>query len=239
MGMRAALVANREDVDPGLVGRALRRHGYTFTEFLREDHEGWLPVEDFNLVLALGSNWSTYWDHVAGPVRAEQELLREAMRRKIPVLGICFGAQQVAAVLGGEITKAQSPEIGWCQVFATSEAGPTAPSALTSGPWMQWHYDRFSVPSGATVLADSPIGPQAMVVGRTLAVQFHPEATETIVSHWSSGTGAEELDATGISKVALLSETRSQVEGAEIRCNELVDWFISTIAQGHMGSPTV
>jgi hypothetical protein len=78
-----------------------------------------------------------------------------------------------------------------------------------------------------------------MVVGRTLAVQFHPEATETIVSHWSSGTGAEELDATGISKVALLSETRSQVEGAEIRCNELVDWFISTIAQGHMGSPTV
>ena len=213
MGMRAALVANREDVDPGLVGRALRRHGYTFTEFLREDHEGWLPVEDFDLVLALGSNWSTYWDHVAGPVRAEQELLREAMRRDIPVLGICFGAQQVAAVLGGEITKAQSPEIGWCQVFATSEAGLTAPLALTSGP----------------------IGPQAMVVGRTLAVQFHPEATETIVSHWSSGTGAEELDAAGISKVALLSETRSQVEGAEIRCNELVDWFISTIAQRHMG----
>ena len=43
------------------------------------------------------------------------------------------------------------------------------------------------------------------------------------------------LDAAGISKVALLSETRSQVEGAEIRCNELVDWFISTIAQRHMG----
>jgi GMP synthase-like glutamine amidotransferase len=176
---------------------------------------------------------------VAAPVLAEQKLLREAMQRDIPILGICFGAQQVAAVLGAEITKAQSPEIGWCQVFATSEAKSETPVALTSGPWMQWHYDRFSVPSGVTVLADSPVGPQAMVVGRTLAVQFHPEATETIVSHWSSGTGAEELDAAGLSKVELLSETRSQVEGAEIRCDELVDWYISTIAQRHMGSPLV
>ena len=132
--MRAALVANREDVDPGLVGRALRRHGYTFTEFLREDHEEWLPMADFDLVLALGSNWSTYWDHVADPVRAEQKLLREAMQRDIPIFGICFGAQQVAAVLGAEITKAQSPEIGWCQVFATSEARSETPVALTSGP---------------------------------------------------------------------------------------------------------
>ena len=238
MGMRAALVANREDVDPGLVGRALRRHGYSFTEFLREDHEDWPDVSDFDLVLALGSNWSTYWDHVAGPVRAEQELLREAMRQDIPVLGICFGAQQVAAVLGAEITKAQTPEIGWCQVFATAEARTVAPSALTSGAWMQWHYDRFSVPSGATVLADSPVGPQAMVVGRTLAVQFHPEATETIVSEWSSGAGSEELEAAGISKVALISETRSEVSGAEIRCKELVDWFISHIAQRHMGEPS-
>ena len=237
--MRAALVANREDVDPGLVGRALRRHGYSFTEFLREDHEEWLPVADFDLVLALGSNWSTYWDHVAAPVLAEQKLLREAMQRDIPILGICFGAQQVAAVLGAEITKAQSPEIGWGQVFATSEAKSETPVALTSGPWMQWHYDRFSVPSGVTVLADSPVGPQAMVVGRTLAVQFHPEATETIVSHWSSGTGAEELEAAGLSKVELLSETRFQVEGAELRCDELVDWYISTIAQRHMGSPLV
>ena len=232
--MRAALVANREDVDPGLVGRALRRNGYTFTEFLREDHEGWLPGEDFDLVLALGSNWSTYWDHVAGPVRAEQELLREAMRRDIPVLGICFGAQQVAAVLGGEITKAQSPEIGWCQVFATSEAGSAAPSALTSGPWMQWHYDRFSAPAGATVLADSPVGPQAMVCGTALALQFHPEATESIVRLWTTGEGAEELSAINLRQDQLMLETTSHVQDSEQRCDELVEWFLEKIAQRHM-----
>ena len=237
--MRAVLVANEADADPGLVGRALRARGYAFTEFLREDHESWPSLDGFDLVVAMGSNWSTYWDEVSAPVASEQKLLSDAIARGLPVLGVCFGAQQLAIVLGGQVSKAPTYEIGWHQVFPVVEAAGMAPHSLTEGPWMQWHYDRFSVPSGATVLADSPIGPQAMVVGRTLAVQFHPEATETIVSHWSSGPGAEELDAAGISKVALLSETRSQVEGAEIRCNELVDWFISTIAQGHMGSPTV
>jgi GMP synthase-like glutamine amidotransferase len=99
---------------------------------------------------------------------------------------------------------------------------------------MQWHYDKFSVPPGATVLADSPVGPQAIVCGTSLGVQFHPEATESIVRHWSSGDGEGELIKQGINRAALLTETSATVVDAERRCDELVAWFLRDIAQKHI-----
>lgn len=232
--MRAALIANVDDADPGFVGRSLRRRGFSFVEFLREQWETWPTLEGIDLVVAMGSSWSVYWDHVAGPISAEQSILRSAHDAGIPVLGICFGAQQLATVLGGTVTNAQSPEIGWFCVENIPETAHLAPKSLTEGRWMQWHYDKFSVPSGATVLADSPVGPQAIVCGASLGLQFHPEATESIVRQWSSGEGADELAKQGIEAGDLLRETSDTVVDAERRCDELVAWFLRDVAQKHM-----
>ena len=232
--MRAALIANAGDADSGLVGKALRRRGYSFVEFIREQHQQWGPWEELDLVVSMGSGWSTYWDHVADPIRAEQRLLSGAIAQGIPVLGICFGAQQLSTVLGGEVTKAQSPEIGWHHVTPVAESASLIPKSLYEGAWMQWHYDRFSVPSGATVLAESPVGPQVMVCGRTLGVQFHPEATESIVRTWSSGDGVEELEAAQISSDTLQMTTAGHLEDAARRCDDLIEWFLSDIAQKHI-----
>jgi GMP synthase-like glutamine amidotransferase len=232
--MRAALIANMNEADPGFVGRSLRRRGYAFTDFLREQHAQWPSLDGFDLVVALGSGWSTYWDHVAEPVQAEQSLMQEAMARNIPILGVCFGCQQLSRALGGVVTKAQSTEIGWFSVENMPEMAHIAPKVLFDGPWMQWHYDSFSVPSGATALAQSPAGPQAFVCGRALGLQFHPEATESIVNMWSSGDGVDELSGQGIDAEDLLSATRIHQSESEDRCDALVDWFLTTIAQGHM-----
>jgi GMP synthase-like glutamine amidotransferase len=212
----------------------LRQRGYSFTEFLREDHQNWPSLDGFDLVVAMGSNWSTYWDHVAEPVRAEQTLLAEAVSRGIGILGICFGAQQLAVTLGGEVTRAKTPEIGWYQVFQVAETAKSTPDCLTRGAWMQWHYDRFSVPAGATTLADSPVGPQAMICGRALGLQFHPEASESIVRLWMTGQGSEELAAIEMTPDELMQETSSRIVDAEARCDELVAWFLEEIAQRHM-----
>jgi len=232
--MRAVLIANSEDADPGFVGRSLRRRGYSFTEFLREDHQNWPSLDGFDLVVAMGSNWSTYWDHIAEPVQAEQALLADAVVRGMGILGICFGAQQLAVTLGGEVTKAKTPEIGWYQVFPVAEAMNLTPDCLTRGDWMQWHYDRFSVPAGATTLADSPVGPQAMICGRALGLQFHPEASESIVRLWMTGEGKDEIAAIGVTPDELMGETSSRILNAEQRCDELVEWFLENIAQRHM-----
>ena len=230
--MRAALIANRDDLDPGFVGHSLRRRGYSFIEFLREDYENWPSLDGIDLVVAMGSGWSTYWDHVAQPIGAEQALLSTAMSRQIPVLGICFGAQQLAVTLGGSVTKAQSPEIGWFSVENVPETAHLAPFALTEGPWMQWHYDRFTVPAGATVLAQSPVGPQAMVCGRALGLQFHPEATESIVRMWSSGEGSNELATISMSPEQLLHDTGHNLDDAQRRCDDLITWFLDVVAPG-------
>jgi len=236
MGMRAAVIANAADADTGLVGRALRTRGHAMVEFLREHHDTWPGLEGIDMVVAMGSGWSVYWDHVAAPVTAEQDLLRRALAADLPVLGICFGAQQLSTVLGGVVTRAQSPEIGWHPVTPVPETAHLAPSVLFEGPWMQWHYDRFSVPPGATVIAQSPVGPQAIVCGRALGVQFHPEATESIVRTWSSDEGEDELAAVGMTRSGVLAETGRQVTGAEIRCDALIEWFCADVAQGHMGT---
>jgi GMP synthase-like glutamine amidotransferase len=232
--MRAALIANAGDADSGLVGKALRRRGYGFVEFIREQHQHWGSLEGLDLVVSMGSGWSTYWEHVADPVHAEQRLLSAAIAQGTPVLGICFGAQQLSTVLGGQVTKAQSPEIGWHHITPVAESALVIPSSLCEGPWMQWHYDRFSVPSGATVLAESPVGPQAMVCGRTLGVQFHPEATESIVRTWSSGDGQEELQEAKISPEKLQLTTAENLDDASRRCDDLIEWFLSDIAQRHI-----
>ena len=232
--MRAALIANAGDADSGLVGKALRRRGYSFVEFIREHHQQWGTWEGIDLVVSMGSGWSTYWEHVADPIHAEQRLLTAAIAQGIPVLGICFGAQQLSTVLGGEVTKAQSPEIGWHHVSPVTESAHMIPPSLCEGPWMQWHYDRFSVPSGATVLAESSVGPQAIVCGRTLGLQFHPEATESIVRTWSSEDGVAELEAVKISPEKLQLETALHLEDASKRCDDLIEWFLTDIAQKHI-----
>jgi GMP synthase-like glutamine amidotransferase len=231
--MRAVLIANRSDADPGFVGQSLRARGYSFTEFIREDYAKWPSVAGFDLVVSLGSSWSTYWDEVADAVQTEQRLIANAIDRGIGILGICFGAQQLAMVMGGEVTKAQSAEIGWHQVFPVAEASHDLPAALTAGPWMQWHSDHFSVPSGATVLADSPIGPQVMVCGRALGLQFHPEVTESIIRTWTRDGGLEELAEHGVDPGELLGETIRNLESARQRCDEVVEWFVNEIAQKH------
>ena len=234
MVVRAALIANTTDADPGFVGRSLRERGYSFVEYLREQWESWPDAADVDLVVAMGSSWSVYWPDFHAPIHAEQRLIASAIARGVPVLGICFGAQQLATVLGGSVTKAQSPEIGWFSVEKVPETAEITPDCMVEGPWMQWHYDRFSVPAGATVLAQSPVGPQAVVCGRSLGVQFHPEATESIVRHWSSGDGSSELETQSIDARRLSADTSAHVTDSEKRCDQLVEWFLQNVAQKHM-----
>lgn len=182
------------------------------------------------MVLSLGSGWSTYWDHVAGPVHAEQELLRAAIGAGVGVIGICFGAQQLATVLGGSVHRAARPEIGWHRVDSVGDA---ASSAAVGGEWLQWHYDAVSLPldvTDVTVHAVSPVGPQVFVSGRSVGVQFHPEATETVVRGWSSGEGEAELAAVGLTAEALQVDTARRMAEMPARCDRLVEWSLERVA---------
>lgn len=234
MVVRAALIGNRDDTDSGLVGHALRRRGYSFVELAREDHASWdVSPTAVDLVVSLGSSWSAYWPEIAKETAAERDFLLSAHGSGVPVLGICFGAQQLAMALGGTVSRLHKHEIGWHEVSAMAEAGPGQAVEVLAGQWFQWHYDGFSVPSGATALAHSAVSPQAFRLGRTLAVQFHPEATESIVRNWSTGDGAKELEDAAIDRADLLDRTRLMMDDVRHRTDALVGWFLRNVAQTH------
>lgn len=219
-------------MDAGLVGHALRRSGLAFLEMPREDVASWPGLDGLDMVVSLGSSWSAYWSEISGPAEAERALLAAAHVAGVPILGLCFGAQQLAMTLGGAVERSQTHEIGWHEVSPMSECAPSV-ADVVGGRWFQWHYDRFSVPAGATALADSPVSPQAFVCGRSLGLQFHPEVNESMVIHWSSGSGHDELVAAGIDRDHLLAETRSALETVPVRTERLVGWFLNEVAQAH------
>ncbi|MEY2966899.1 MAG: hypothetical protein RLY50_949 [Actinomycetota bacterium] len=229
------MIGNADDLDTGLVGGALRRRGWHLVERVREAHCEWPrraashDIGDTNLVVSLGSSWSTYWDHVADAVSAEQTLIKEAIDAGRGVLGICFGAQQLATVLGGSVARAPHPEIGWHRVEAGIGASGTPGSQVLVGEWLQWHYDAVTLPEGIEPLAVSPAGPQAFATGRCLGVQFHPEATEAVVRTWSQGEGAAELSAVGLDAQALAADTTRRMTEMESRTDRLVEWVLATI----------
>jgi len=116
-------------------------------------------------------------------------LLQEALRRAVPVLGICLGGQLLARAVGARIWRKPAAEIGYFPIRLT-EAGRADPLFQGLGDellTLQWHYDAFDVPAGATLLADSPRdSAQAFRLGSCHGLQFHPEVTPEMVAQWST-----------------------------------------------------
>jgi len=228
--VRALLIANSNDADAGYVGDRFRSHGFAFDECHREQPGEWPQLDGRDLVLLLGSEWSVYWPEVAHNVAAESAVIHDAVRRGVPVFGICFGNQVLAHALGGSVQRSAQPEVGWMSVASDM------PHAIAEGPWLQWHYDVVTVPDGATELARSAVGPQAWRLGRTFSTQFHPEATETMLRRWSAGPGADELARTGSSAEELMAVTRANVALSRPNADRIVDWFLEVVAPGSVGA---
>ncbi|MCU1400404.1 MAG: putative amino transferase [Acidimicrobiales bacterium] len=222
--MRALLIANSDDCDAGFTGERFRHHGFSFAECHRERPQEWASLDGVDQVVLLGSEWSVYWNDVADNVAAELELIRTAHGRGVPVYGICFGSQSIAAALGGTVEPARESEIGWYHDIVSD-----LPEVIPPGPWMQWHSDAVTVPPGATELARSPLATQAYRIGRTFATQFHPEVNEAMITRWSID-GAETLLARGSSTEQLRAETSRSVLESQPNAEHLVDWYLDQVA---------
>jgi GMP synthase-like glutamine amidotransferase len=214
------VIANHNDADAGFVGDRFVERGAHVTTWHRERWETWPEHLDGDVLLILGSDWSVYWDQVAGPVNRELAVVRAAHAAGVPVLGICFGAQIIATALGGSVRRGAPGEWGWHLVESSH-------AAIEPGPWLQWHGDVCEVPSNMTVLATSAVGPQAFCLGHTLALQFHPEVDTSIVARWAS---EGELETRGLDREAVLAETRTRESTARQSAGRLVDWFLAEFA---------
>lgn len=177
-------------------------------------------VTGFDLVIPMGAPWASYDDEVSPWVKPELELLREADRADIPVLGICFGGQLLALAHGGNVRRSPAPELGWVAIESDE------PELVPVGPWFQWHFDRWQVPVEAREIARNGAASQAFVLRRNLAVQFHPELTSGMLLGWLGNGGAEQLRGSGVDPDEIYAATLVEEPAAVARARALVDAFL-------------
>ncbi len=122
---------------------------------------------------------------------AEIGLVRERLDAGLPTIGICLGAQIIAAALGATVFRAEEPEIGWYPLELTPAGRASCLQHIGEAtPVMHWHGDQFDLPDGVTHLARTTACPnQAFARGpHVLALQFHPEVRPADLEYWYVGS---------------------------------------------------
>lgn len=220
--LRVLIVQHELATPAGLVGDWLYEQKADVDTYRIDVEDRDVDPTDYQLIVSLGSEHAAYDDGLPF-VAPEMSLLRAAIDRSVPVLGICFGGQLLARVLGGRVFRAAKPEIGWMSVRSNR------PDLVPAGPWFQWHFDVFATPPGAALIAESSAGPQAFVHQRCLGLQFHPEVTPEIVSDWVQAA-PHELDGQNVDTEALLRETADRLEDARLMTWRLLQAYVDTVA---------
>jgi GMP synthase-like glutamine amidotransferase len=186
------------------------------------------PAPAYDAVVFFGAIWSVHDTATIPWITDEIRYARSLIDLGVPTLGICFGGQMLAAAVGGQVERAPIPEIGWLSVAADTSAEP---GLIDAGPWLSWHFDRFTVPAHVPVVARSALANQAFVSGRTLGLQFHPEVTDAVLQAWLGSGGDAQITELGIDPQALIEQSRTLADGAAARAHGLVRRFVFDVAR--------
>ncbi len=179
---------------PGLIGALAAERGVAL-DVRRMDRGDPVPsAREAGGVIVLGGPMGAYEAAAHPHLAAEQSLLAEACGLGLPALGVCLGAQLLAAALGAHVFRGPALEIGAGVVTLTMEGsrdpvlGPSGPAF----PVFHWHGDTFDLPPGATLIASSAAYPhQAFRAGaRVYGFQFHVEMDARLARAWAASLPA-------------------------------------------------
>ena len=241
--MRVLFVKQDHSSPDGLIGDGFAAAGCDVSEMVVVPKERFHSPDvavtfpsasEYDAVVFFGAIWSVQ-DTAAIPwITDEIRYARSLISLGVPALGICFGGQMLAAAVGGQVERAPIPEIGWLSVASDTSSEP---GLIDAGPWLSWHFDRFSVPAHVPVVARTALANQAFVSGRTLGVQFHPEVTDAVLQAWLGSGGDAQITELGIDPQALIEQSRTLADGAAARAHGLVRRFVFDVARRPASGP--
>jgi GMP synthase-like glutamine amidotransferase len=166
-------------------------------------------LEDFEALIVMGGPMGVA-DVTDYPwLPSEMDLIGRAISSGKKVLGICLGAQLIAAALGARVYRNRCREIGWWPVSAAENVTVSNLLPETFVPF-HWHGETFELPEGANLLAyNTTCHNQAFTLGnQVIGLQFHLETTtksaRALIEH-----GGDDLDGTRFVQTAeqILAET--------------------------------
>jgi GMP synthase (glutamine-hydrolysing) len=189
------------------------------------------PAKSYSAVMIFGGSMHPDQDDRFGWLAREEEFLQDVLAARIPVFGVCLGAQMLARAAGGAVKPASEPEIGWLEVSLTPAGSDD--SVLGEIPQtakvFQWHHYTFEIPPGGTELARSEICVQAFRLAdqRAWGIQFHAEVTLPMLAAWTE----EDPDELPVSPAELHAESERAIEGSNAQGRALADAFLLEAAR--------
>ncbi len=177
------------DEGPGLLAEVLDAAGVD-TAVVRLDLGGALPPpSELGGVVVMGGAMGVHDTDAFPWLAPERAWIAETVAAGLPVLGVCLGAQQLAAALGASVTTGPAPEVGSGVVELTPDgrADPVLGPEGKRVAVIQWHGDTFEIPDGAVRLATGDRYPnQAFRYGRlAYGLQFHIEVDDAMAEAWA------------------------------------------------------
>jgi GMP synthase (glutamine-hydrolysing) len=185
MGMRAVILMHEEMEGLGLLDAPLRRSGFEVVLRFRSVES---RDAEAALVVAMGGPMAVYDADRHPFLSVEIALLKERLAAGRPCLGICLGAQLLAAAAGAGVHGGSAGlELGVFPVSLTAQAGadPVFGSLPDKTSLAHWHRDAYDAVPGAVRLSGTQrYREQAFRLGNSYGIQFHPELDAPMFRAW-------------------------------------------------------
>ena len=234
--MKTALIIQHLAIETiGTIGPLLDQLGYRCRVCLAgRDDVGQIDPLTSDLAVVMGGPVGVYDADNYPFLHSEMKWLRARLAADRPTIGICLGAQLMAAALGAKVYPGPVPELGWSEITLAegAEHHPIAELAKGSRMVLHWHNDTFELPIGAQLLASTALYQnQAFAVGRRgLALQFHVEVELIGLEQWFVGfTG--DIHRLGAGKLQeLRSDSTREAAGLQMRAQAFLRGWLDLAA---------
>jgi len=187
--MRVLSVTHGPSVPGGVFDEAVEATGHTLEHWQVPDGGSPDRAASYDAVMVFGGSMHPDQDDRFHWLANEEQFLADVLTARVPVFGVCLGAQMLARAAGAAVRPASVPEIGWLDVELTApgSADPVLGMLRPSATVFQWHHYTFDVPANAVELARSSICTQAFRLSDQAAwgIQFHAEVTLPMVTSWT------------------------------------------------------
>jgi GMP synthase (glutamine-hydrolysing) len=236
-----ACLHNLQDAFTGHAGVAMRAAGAVLDERRLRDGDPLPRLDEVDGIVGFGGEQSVVDIDRDPLLLAEAELLRAAVERCVPVLGVCLGGQLLAHALGGSVRRLPRRMIAWTPLAALPAAtGDPVLGALPEGAMaLHWNEDGFEPPPGAVELLRRPGATcEGFRVGDCAwGVQFHAEVDDETLGGWYRDWGAAGLAAAGVSEPEARAADGRHMPGQAALSDALFGGFARAVAARAAGQP--